>query len=224
MPACFARACAVEAIRAGPVLIWRGAGGCDFLRDPDVPAAQEPALWLPEIAPNTLILTPAPSGFEINATFDPAALGTVLADRVDGSDRHIVVGDASGDLHVWLQEVVAAERPAVILPLDDACELRIDIASRLYRRLRGKRTSLLPRALQLTPMQRTRLILLLHAFDFHDAGGGPRDIAAALIDTKEASLPAIEWKGSAARRKANRLIRDAITLVNGGYLKLLRGD
>jgi len=134
-----------------------------------------------------------------------------------------VVSDASGNLHIWLQDADATRRPALILPLDGMSELRLDIALRLYRRLRGRQTGLLPRGLQLTPMQRARLILLLHAFDFHDAGGGPRDVAAALIDAKEAALPAIEWKSSGVRRKANRLIRDSVALVNGGYLKLLRG-
>lgn len=151
------------------------------------------------------------------------ALGTIVVDRVEADGRHLVVGDASGQLQIWLQNADAEQPSAVVLPLDGAFELRLDVASRLYRRLRGRRTTLLPRALQLTPMQRSRLKLLLHAFDFHSAGGGPRDIASALIDAKEAALPAIEWKSSAARRKANRLIHDAITLVNGGYLKLLRG-
>jgi hypothetical protein len=135
----------------------------------------------------------------------------------------VVVSDASGDLHILLRDTDAAWRPAAILPLDSAFELRFDIALRFVRRLRGRRIALLPRALQLTPMQRARLILLLHAFDFHDAGGGPRDVAAALIDAEEAALPAIEWKSSAARRKANRLIRDSVALVNGGYIKLMRG-
>lgn len=168
-------------------------------------------------------MAPAPPGFDTGAVFDPAALGTIVVDRVEADGRHVVVGDASGQLQIWLQSADAEQPSAVVLPFDSAFELRLDVASRLYRRLRGRRTGLLPRALQLTPMQRSRLTLLLHAFDFHEAGAGPRDIASALIDAKEAALPAIEWKSSAARRKANRLIHDAIALVNGGYLKLLRG-
>lgn len=102
-------------------------------------------------------------------------------------------------------------------------ELRLDIALRLTRRLRGGRVKLLPATLRLTPLQRTRLIQLLHAFDVHDAGGGPRDVAAEVLSSDQAQLPSVEWKDSHARRKANRLIHDATALVERGYLKLLRG-
>lgn len=181
-------------------------------------------LWRPEIAPGTLILEPAPPGFDSGAMFDPAALGTILVDRVDADDRRIVVADRLGDLHFWLHGIDAARRPAVILPLDAALDLRIEILWRFFRRLRGRPAGPLPRALDLTPLRRARLIQLLHALDFRLAGAGPRDIAAALIDPNEATLPAIEWKSSAARRKANRLIHDALELMNGGYRKLLRGQ
>jgi len=78
--------------------------------------------------------------------------------------------------------------------------------------------------LQLTPFQRTHLVLLLLAHDVHEAGGGPRDVATEVIRSMQAILPSTEWKDSAARRRANRLIHDALALVNGGYLRLLRGQ
>jgi hypothetical protein len=102
-------------------------------------------------------------------------------------------------------------------------ELRLDVALRFVRRLRGERVKLLPTALRLTSLQKSRLIQLLHAFDVHDAGGGPRDVAAEVLTSEHAQLPSVEWKDSHARRKANRLIHDSIALVERGYLKLLRG-
>jgi len=45
----------------------------------------------------------------------------------------------------------------------------------------------------------------------------------SLIDAENAALPALEWKSSATRRKANRLIHDSVALMNGGYKRLLRG-
>lgn len=134
-----------------------------------------------------------------------------------------MIGDAVHVFHIWIHGQEALRRPAVNLPLDDMFNLRLAVAARFYDYLHGRRPSPLPRRLQLTPFQRARLILLLHAYDFREAGGGPRDIARTLIDVEAAALPAIEWKSSAARRKANRLIRDATNLVDGGYLKLLRG-
>jgi hypothetical protein len=171
-----------------------------------------------------LILTPAPPGFDTDVVFEPASIGQIVADYTDANSREIVVSDGSNQLHIFLSGADVATHPAVILPIDAAFELRLDIAMRLYRRLRGKRNGLLPRPLQLTPLQRARLIQLLHAFDVRADGGGPRDIAVEVLRAqREAALPAIEWKSSAARRKANRLLRDAAALVNGGYLKLLRG-
>lgn len=200
-----------------------GAGGCVFVRDPDAAASREPALWLPEIAPATLILAPAPDGFDVGFPFDPASSGGLSADRRDGADRYVILGDPQGDHLIWLHGADAARRPSVVLPLDAAFELRAAMMWRFYRRLRGRAAGPLPRALQLTPLQRVRLILLLHALDFRLAGAGLRDITAALIDAREAMLPAIEWKSSAARRRATRLIRDSLALMNGDYRKLLRG-
>ena len=99
----------------------------------------------------------------------------------------------------------------------------IQVAQCFIRRLRGQRVKLLPNALRLTAQQKTRLVRLLHAFDIHDAGGGPREVATEVLYSEQARLPSIEWKDSQARRAANRLIHDAIAQVNRGYLKLLRG-
>ena len=175
------------------------------------------------MSPGTLILAPAPSGFDALPPINPADLGPILADREGIDGRRLIIGDSSGDLHIWLPDSEAAKRRAVMLPMDGGFELRVDIAQRFLRRVRGKRIALLPRALQLTSLQRARLIQLLLAHDVQEAGGGPRDVAAEVIGSFQAALPSIEWKDSAARRHANRLIQDSVALVNGGYLRLLRG-
>ena len=170
-----------------------------------------------------MIIAEAPLGFDATPPIDPSSLDDLIADHRDGADRHIILGDPQGDHRLWLHGTDATRRPALIVPLDGAFELRVDVMLRFYRRPRGRPAGPLPRALQLTPLRRARLILLLHALDLRLAGAGPRDIAATLIDAEEAALPAIEWKSSAARRRANRLISDAFALMNGGYRNLLRG-
>lgn len=180
-------------------------------------------MWLPEVSPATLILEPAPTGFDAVTASDPGAFGPVLAERTDADGRELVIADGSGELHIRLQDDQATHRPAVLLPLDNMFELRLNVALRFARRFSGQRISLLPAALRLTSFQKRRLIHLLHAFDVHDAGGGPRDVAAEVLTSDHAQLPSIEWKDSHARRKANRLIHDSIALVERGYLKLLRG-
>ena len=70
-----------------------------------------------------------------------------------------------------------AIRPAHVLPFfcRPTCsfELRLDVALRFVRRLRGQRVKLLPSALRLTPQQKRRLVQLLHAFDVHELGRRP---------------------------------------------------
>ena len=180
-------------------------------------------MWLPEVSPATLMLEPAPSGFDVATSFDPSGFGQPLVERTDADGRELVIIDASGELHIRLDDEQAARRPAVLLPLDSMFDLRLDVALRFVRRLGGQGVNFLPTALRLTAFQKRRLIQLLHAFDVHDAGGGPRDVAAEVLASDHAQLPSIEWKDSHARRKANRLIHDSIALVERGYLKLLRG-
>ena len=112
----------------------------------------------------------------------------------------------------------------ILLPIGAASvDLRLDVASRFIRRLSGQTIGLLPQALRLTTQRKRRLVQLLHAFDIHDMGGGPRDVAEKILRSEQAQLPSVEWKDSHARRSANRLIHDSIALVERGYLKFLRG-
>ncbi|QPF90836.1 DUF2285 domain-containing protein [Bradyrhizobium commune] len=170
-----------------------------------------------------MILEPAPSGFTTVHSIDRDAFGQPPVERTDADGRELVIAEGSGELHVRLRDEQAAQRPAVLLPLDSMGELRADVALRFARRLAGQRISLLPAALRLTSFQKRRLIQLLHAFDVHDLGGGPRDVAAKVLASDHAHRRSVEWKDSHARRKANRLIHDSIALVERGYLKLLRG-
>jgi len=202
---------------------WLIAGGCAFVHDPDRPAAQEPVFWRPEVFPGTVIVAPAPQGYEARKPIDLADFTPFAAYRRDGSEYHTVLADPDGGHYLWRPDGDSGRCFAVILPLDDISDLRFEAIGRFLRRLRGRSGGPLPTGLQLTPMRRARLIQLLHALDYRLTGAGPREIAAALVDKDAAILPAIEWKSSAARRKANRLIRDAQALMNGGYRKLLRG-
>ncbi|MDA9392202.1 hypothetical protein WN73_16670 [Bradyrhizobium sp. CCBAU 45394] len=198
-------------------------GGCGVAHDPVSPVGPEAAIWLPEASPGTLILEPAPPGFDIPRSIDRSAFGQSLLEQPDADGRELVIADGSGELHVRLRDEQAALRPAVLLPLDSMGELRADVVLHFARRLAGQRSGLLPAALRLTSFQKRRLIQLLHAFDVHDLGGGPRDVAAKVLASEHAQRRSVEWKDSHARRKANRLIHDSIALVERGYLKLLRG-
>ncbi|MGL3111798.1 DUF2285 domain-containing protein [Bradyrhizobium sp. BR 1432] len=172
------------------------AGGYDFAHDPASPVGLEPTIWLPELSPGTLILAPAPSGFDTSTSFDRSAFAQPLLERSDADGREVVIAEGSGEVHVRLQDEQAARRPAVLLPIDSMAELRLDVALRFVRRLGGQSIGLLPAALRLTSLQKRRLIQLLHAFDVHDLGGGPRDVAAKVLASDHAQRRSVEWKDS----------------------------
>ncbi|MFY9655558.1 MAG: DUF2285 domain-containing protein [Methylocystis sp.] len=198
-------------------------GGCVFAHDPEIPARHNAVLWRPEVFPGVVLLTESPSDFG-TTPFSAAAVGPLLDDRTDAEGRKIAIGDSSGAIYVSMTHDEAESRPAILLPLDDMIEARLDVAVSLVRRLRRKHGDLLPSRLRLTPLQKARLIQSLHTFDILCDGGGRRDVAHEVLNSEQASLPSVEWKDSAARRKATRLIQDATVLVERGYLKLLRGD
>lgn len=208
----------IKRVRASPTV-----GGCGFVYDPEVPAANEPVFWLPEHSPGTLILAPAPRGLNPGLPFDPSALGQVLAERTDANGRELVVRDVSGEVHFWLLDEAALDRPTVVVPRNADYRLRLDLASRFIRRLLGQRIGLLPPKLRLTEFQRRHYIQLLQTADLYEEGGEPRDVAARVLRSEQAALPAIEFKDTAARKRADRLIKESIRLVSRGYLKILRG-
>ncbi|WP_317135208.1 DUF2285 domain-containing protein [Nguyenibacter vanlangensis] len=197
-------------------------GGCAFVHDPTVAVTPGLNPWLPEVAPSVVLLEAAPVGFGIAQGISGPFVETRDASG-RGPTRVLDISDETGTVSVRSSDPQAFERPAILLPLDTMFELRLDIALRIVRRARGQAVKLLPTALRLTPLQRARLIQLLHAFDIRDAGGGPREVAAEVLSSDQARLPSVEWKDSHARRRANRLIHDATVLVERGYLKLLRG-
>jgi hypothetical protein len=138
--------------------------------------------------------------------------------------RHVLVDDPDGRHRVWLVEDVHAHGSAFLIPFGDDFGARLHSLQRFHRRLTGNRAGPLLRSLQLSPLQRARLVLQVRALDGEQNGASRREIAAALLDTSARTIPAIEWKNAALRKKVNRIVASAIALMNGGYLTLLRGD
>jgi len=111
-----------------------------------------------------------------------------------------------------------------MVPVDSDVALRLAGAQRFARRWKGLRSGPQPPDLRLTPFQRRRLTLLLGVLDGHLAGAGRREIAAALVYPKMTPLHGAAWKGSAERRRTQRLVTEATALMSGGYRGLLRGQ
>ncbi|MEP9357096.1 DUF2285 domain-containing protein [Xanthobacter sp. KR7-65] len=133
----------------------------------------------------------------------------------------VVLADDDGDHHLIVGAINPAQPLAVLLPLDDSFHIRAEAAMRFQRRLFGRAAGPLPRALTLTPRYRLRLVRMVRALDGQSSGATYREIAGALFDMPSQS--ATEWKTSPIRAQTIRLVKDAQTMMRGGYLRLLAG-
>lgn len=139
--------------------------------------------------------------------------------------RHFVLGDVDGPHHLWLRGGHAGQPLAYVILKDEMTELRLAAAGRLDRRLFGAPPARRLRGFHPSPFQRHRLSLLL---DILDMALGPDRrpatsyaIACKLIYPAMSIAPGAEWKASSERRQTQRLINEALHLMNGGYRALL---
>ncbi len=179
-------------------------------------------IWRPELTAVTVILDAAPEGFGTARPVDPLKLGAFLADQAGVEGRHVVVADRDGEHWLWLRNAAPGQPLAAIIPLDKDFTTRVTSLLRFHRRLFGKGSGPPPRGWLLSAYRQGRLAMMLQALDLRLSGATYREIAAALGREDDAELPATEWKTSAGRSFAIRLVRDATALMNGDYRKLLR--
>lgn len=138
--------------------------------------------------------------------------------------RHILLADPDGLHQLWLVGQDTFQGVGFVLPNGRDFAVRLHAIARFRRRLSGRRSGPLPRALQLSRYQRTRLALQLRSLDGLEDGASRREIAAILLDPEVRDLPAIEWKNAAPRKRINRIIARAKLMSDSGYLAFLRGN
>lgn len=104
---------------------------------------------------------------------------------------------------------------ALALPVDAAIPIRLNAASRLTH------SASAANSYQPTPLQRTRLVLLLGILDAEAAGFSKRDIATHLVYPRMPALRGAMWKASTERRRIHRLSLEAARLRDHGIPDLL---
>ncbi len=167
------------------------------------------------------MLAGAPAGFHTAKRLEQLDLTHATLHTQPEGEGAIILADPDGDHHLVAGAIDAAQPLAVLLPLDDNFHIRAEAALRFQRRLFGRAAGPLPRALTLTPRHRLRLVRMVRALDGRSAGATYREIAGVLFDTSWQS--ATEWKTSSIRAQTIRLVKDAQTMMHGGYLRLLAG-
>lgn len=195
-------------------------GDCDFAADPTKAAHETPVLWLSQLDPRLVVLTPDPTG---SATLVLGQVSTAF-DRTAPDGRHLVLGGLQDAPRAFSHALLAPGTPpdaplAATLPLDLDLPLRVDALLQLWRGLAGRAPRASPDSL--TRLQRQRLVLMLRAVDGRGAKATRRQIAEALFGA--AAIPAGgAFSDHHLRSRTARLIRDGLTMCAGGYLRLLR--
>ena len=176
-------------------------------------------MWRVEHVPTAVLLAKAPDDFTKAKPLDPTLLGRVVARHDDTDGLHLLL---LGSLRLLLLEQSPSQPMAVVIPLDDDFLLRVAGALRFRRLMKENNAEPPPRALQLTPRQRKRLIQMLRALDGHLSDATYREIASVIFGPKV--VRETGWKTLPVRAQTIRLVKDAIGMMNRGYLRFLRGQ
>lgn len=106
---------------------------------------------------------------------------------------------------------------AIVLPLDEAFETRLDAARQFWRALNRQPSR---PSYGVLPLQtRLRHILNLRVHDGRRAGATQRQIAEALLAREP--IESRDWRDHHLRHKVRAILRRADRLVAGGYRDLL---
>ena len=194
-----------------------GIGDYDFAVDPNLPAGRAPLIWLPHLDPSAVLVASAPQGFR-----NASGLGTVTPtfERRGPGGNYLIVNDGHGRMPLVLIDGADPATPAAaVIPLDSDFAARAEAALRLWRFATGRPRRRPPD--RLTLQRRQRLVLTLRALDGRLDGETYREIAQALFGATRVPT-GVGWKTHDLRDRTIRLARAGVTLMQGGYLELLR--
>ena len=162
-----------------------------------------------------MVLTEAPLGLGSSASSTPAIWRVHLTEAGTDKDFRLALGNGQ---YLQILDCADGDRIAVaVVPLDLDGFDRIEAIRRFLAALHSRA---IPPDTRLTRQRRARLRRMLQAFDGHRAGATQQEIAQVLM--RIGKLDRDEWQASSARHAVKSLLRDARSMVAGGYRKLLR--
>lgn len=172
---------------------------------------------MPEEDTSVIVLAPAPD------VLAKEAEGYLVLPRLwsnadeQGSHSLHDLGN-SQSIQILRVNAAAGDVPlAAIVPLGVTGFDRLEAVGRLLAALHGR---VVPPDTRLTRQQRTRARRMLQAFDGARDGATQQEIAQVIF--RIGNISRDEWQTSSARHAVMSLLRDARTMIAGGYRKLLR--
>lgn len=161
---------------------------------------------------SVVVLTSAPPVF-VQAG-DLPFIAERATGQLDEQGAHAMVSLGDG---AHLQTLTIGANPvAAVVPLDRDGFDRLEAIYRLLAAIHGRAV---PPDTRITAQQRARMLRMLRAFDGYRDGASQQDIAQILFRTGH--LHRDEWQASTARHAIKSLLRDARSMIAGGYRRLL---
>lgn len=192
------------------------AGGCNFAVRPSFSATETTIYWAPEADPGTVILTAAPSLADLDAAAPRDLDQTTARPGIDGLS--IVHGHGAAAVRLLLLGDIPSDHPlAALVPLGADGLDHIEAVTRLWRAINNRAV---PPDARLTAQQRRRQRHMLQAVDGRMSGASYREIADAIFGA--ARVADDPWKTSPLRDATIDLVKDGLSLIAGGYRRLLR--
>lgn len=194
-------------------------GARDFTVTGDGLPYAENIVWTEQASPRVL-----------RATRMPASIDSSHKSVLPRELRNASVWEQGEDLEALWSASTATHRliaesydgslgiDAIILPLDEAFETRLDAARQFWRALNGRLPGG-PVYGALPQQTKTRHILNLRAHDARRAAASYRTIAEVLL-SRDPIVPR-DWRDHHLRHKVRAVLRRADRLVAGGYRDLL---
>jgi hypothetical protein len=181
-------------------------------------------LWRASLHPGTVILVPAHDIEDCVRLEDLLAWRDKLVDISIDRGRYLALGNATHVHRVFIRDDSALGPLAAVAAMDRHLPQRLHAAQQLRASLAGAGEGKQPHGTP-TPYHADRLsrmLRILDALDYTRPGTvASREVSESIVYPSTRFASAVEWKVSSERRHTLRLIKEAIAMREGGYVRLL---
>jgi len=204
--------------------IGAGAGGYDFLEDPDKTGLEAFVFWRADSLARLVRLAPASEALAAGSLirYEPERWSSRQAGRPTPDGYHQILAPAPGIEHHLIFSDPNPPLPGTVLmpvPSFDAWHPeRLAATFAFWRLAQNPRSSpAVPVRMRKPTGKSLEMAFLTWTLDLQRTGSSVREIARAVFDEAPP-----DWADSSSRSRVRRLLRKAKTMSAGGYRRLLK--